>query len=43
MCAMQPVTNKFLAGTAFALRNLGLVVRKDVVNPTAVNVDFVAK
>ena len=43
MRAMQPVTDEFFAGDAFALRDLRFVMRENVIDATAMNVDLIAK
>ena len=40
---MQPIANKFFPGAAFALRNLRLVMGKNIINPAAVNIDLIAE
>src|ERR1700693_318319 len=43
MRTMKPVAHKFLAGDAFTLRDLGFVMRKNVIDAAAVNVDLIAE
>src|SRR5450432_2931526 len=43
MCAMQPVADELLPAAAFRLRDLRLVMRKDVVHPAAMNVELFAE
>src|SRR5437870_9325699 len=43
MRAMQPIVHELFPGHAFALRDLGFVMREDVVHSAAMNVDLVAE
>src|ERR1700686_1021394 len=43
MGTVQPVTHEFLAGAAFALCDLCFVMRENVVDAAAVNVDLIAE
>ena len=43
MRAMQPVTDEFFSGDAFALRDLRFVMRENVIDATAMDVDLIAK
>jgi hypothetical protein len=40
---MQPVAHELRSGHAFALRDLGFVMRKDVIDAAAVDVDLIAQ
>ena len=41
--AVQPVADEFFAGAAFGLRDLGLVMREDVVDAAAMDIEFRAE
>ena len=43
MRAVQPVTDEFLSRHAFALGDLRFVMRKNVIDATAVDVDLIAQ
>ena len=43
VCAMHPVAHKFFPGHAFALRNLCFMMRKNVIDAAAVNVELIAE
>src|SRR5262245_41009270 len=43
MRAMQPVTYEFFSGDPFALADLRLVMRENVVDAAAMNVDLIAQ
>ena len=43
MRAMQPVAHEFFPSDAFALRDLRLVMRENVIHSTAVDVDLIAE
>src|SRR6266403_779140 len=43
MSAMEPVADEFLSRAAFSLCDFGFVVRENVVDSTAVNVDLIAQ
>src|SRR5207237_6971492 len=43
MSAVQPIADKLFAGYAFALRDLGFVMRENIVHAAAVDVDLIAK
>src|SRR4051794_14438611 len=43
MRAMQPVTHELLSRHAFALRDLRLVMREDVIDAAAMDVDLIAQ
>ena len=43
MRAVQPIAHKLLSRDAFALRDLRFVMREDVVDPAAVDIDLVAQ
>jgi len=43
MRAMQPVPDESLSCDAFALRDLCFVVRENIIDTAAMNVDFIAE
>src|SRR5438874_13334936 len=43
MRAMQPVAHKFFSGHTFALRNFRFVMRKNIIDYDAVNIDLIAE
>ena len=43
MRAVQPVADEFLSRNAFALRDLCFVVRKNVIDAAAMDIDLVAE
>ncbi len=43
MRAMQPVARKFFFGDTFTLRDLRFVMRENVIDSTAVDVDLIAE
>src|SRR6266513_5831510 len=43
MRAVQPVTDEFLSGHAFALRDLRFVMRENIIDAASMNIDLVAE